>query len=70
MTQVVHWRDILYSGHRLWKDLEEFFEFAMQSGYKFFAWNGRIYFITNRMYMDTGWTVDNFPIQGKGDDND
>ena len=55
------WKDVLYSGHTApghWKDIDEFFEFAKQSGYKFFTWNSRIYFITAGAYMDTGLKVD------------
>jgi len=41
-----------------WGDRDKFAEFARQSHYRFFNWNGEIYFLSeNGTYEETGLTV-------------
>lgn len=44
---------------KYWGSLDTFAAFASQSGYRFFNWNGSIYFIlSSGLYEDTGLTVE------------
>ena len=52
------WKHVLYSEHKRWGKIGTFFDFVLQSGYKFFTWGGRVYMVRDAQhYTDTGLTV-------------
>lgn len=55
------WRDVLDCKNGVWA-LEDFLKIVDVSGYKFFAWNGDVYFfkkIDGRLdYLETGIRVE------------
>lgn len=53
------WKEVLNASANLSNSQQDMIELCLKSGYKFFAWNGQIYFVNSAGTMfETGLTVD------------
>lgn len=46
------WKDVFNSSHKHWGHISYAHDVAMSASYKYFAWNGRIYYVESG--RDTG----------------
>jgi hypothetical protein len=54
----MNWKDVFNSSKKWWGDRDKAYQCAKESGYKFFTWNGWVYYITDISYEKTDILVE------------